>query len=278
MLVAISPSDARESPRAQRARGRIAARFARVGDATRLADLHQSGSAKLRVPRTQARHAEAILINTAGGLTGGDEYTMALSGSEESETVVTTQACERVYRSSEGAARIATEITVDAGGRFDWLPQETILFDRSALARTYQIDLDRAAEFLAVEAVVFGRTAMGETVRSGSYHERWRIRRNGSLIYADDVRFNGAIDELAASQATLGGAKAMATIIFVSADCARHVDAMRGVIGEGGGVSAFDGKMIVRVAATGSYDLRRRIVPALGILRGGRAIPRAWLQ
>lgn len=278
MLVAISPSDSGERPSAQRARGRIAARFSRIGETTRLADLHQSGSAKLRLPQTHAHHAEAILINTAGGLTGGDEYKIAFSGGEQSETVVTTQACERVYRSNEGAARIDTEITVEAGGRFDWLPQETILFDRSALARTYQVDLAEDASFLAVEAIVFGRAAMGETVRTGSLRDRWRIRRNGALVYADDIRFDGAVEDLAAWPATLGGAIAMATMVFVSDDCERHLDDVREIVGDAGGVTAFDGKMIARITAAGSYDLRRRIVPALGILRAGHAIPRPWLQ
>ena len=41
-----------------------------------------------------------------------------------------------------------------------------------------------AARLLAVEAVVLGRTAMGESVRQGRLRDRWRIRREGRLIFA----------------------------------------------------------------------------------------------
>lgn len=276
MLVAISPSD--QAGAAQRARGRVEASFRRSGDTTRVVDLHQSGSAKLRLPHTHAQHAEAILINTAGGLTGGDQFATALRVGAGSEVVVTTQACERAYRATEDTARIETEIAVAEGGRLDWLPQETILFDRSALARTYQVDLDQGASFLAVEAVIFGRSAMGEVVRTGSLHDRWRIRRGGRLIYADDVRFDGEIDLLASWPATLGGAVAMATIVLVAEDCERYLDGLRETFGEAGGASVFEGHLIARVTASGSYGLRRLLIPALGMLRAGRAMPRAWLQ
>src|SRR5687768_15027918 len=45
---------------------------ARSGGRTRLARLFQEGAAKIRMPCVSSDPLEAVLINTAGGLTGGD--------------------------------------------------------------------------------------------------------------------------------------------------------------------------------------------------------------
>ena len=91
--------------------------------------------------------------------------------------VVTTQACEKIYRASSGSAEVRNRIAVGEGGRLDWLPQETILFDGARLARRLEAELAPGAELLLVEATIFGRSARGETVRSGLFADRWRIRR-----------------------------------------------------------------------------------------------------
>ena len=42
------------------------------------------------------------------------------------------------------------------------------------------------------EAVVFGRSAMGETVRHGMLTDHWRLRRDGRLAGAAPIRLNGS--------------------------------------------------------------------------------------
>ena len=79
---------------------------------TRVARLFQQGAARIRLPARDADPLEAILINTAGGLTGGDRLGWRLSLGEGAAVVFTTQACEKVYRSSGGHARMRTDIRV----------------------------------------------------------------------------------------------------------------------------------------------------------------------
>lgn len=265
-------------PLLQRAKGRIEARFSQRENGTYLADLHQSGSAKLRLPRRWDGIAEAILINTAGGLTGGDRFDVAMTADPDTQVIVTTQASERVYRSLSDAAKVETHIDVGADARLDWLPQETILFDEASLKRRFTIDLSKNATFLGVESVVLGRSAMGETVRSGSYHDRWRIRRDGVLIHADDLRFEGDIDTIGASSATLDGSVAMATIIYCGTDGERLIDPLRDAIGETGGASWFGGKLLGRLVAEDGFALRQRLVPAIAALRAGADLPKPWQQ
>ncbi|MBW8723822.1 MAG: urease accessory protein UreD [Inquilinus limosus] len=152
-----------------RARGRLDLGFKRRGVETVLDALFQEGCAKARFPRREAgAFAGAVLLNTAGGLTGGDRLSQAVRWGEGTAATVAGQAAERIYRSLGDAAQIETRLTVEPGAVAEWLPQETILFDRARLDRDLRIELRGDARFLGVEAIVFGRAAMGETVRQGT--------------------------------------------------------------------------------------------------------------
>ena len=262
----------------QRAQGHVRARFIARSGRTEISELFQDGSAKLRMPRSHGGAAEAILINMAGGLTGGDRFATTIEVERGADLVVTTQAAEKIYRRLDDFGLIETNLAVAPGARLDWLPQETILFDQSALKRSFTVELDDGATFLAVESVVLGRRAMGERVESGHFHDRWRIRQGDKLLFADDLRLDGAIDSIAAGQASLGGKAAMATIIYVGGDCQRYLDALRDVIGANGGASAFGGKLIARLVAEDGLALRRVLIPAISLLREDVALPKAWQQ
>ncbi|WP_372784493.1 urease accessory protein UreD [Phenylobacterium sp.] len=270
-------SAADANPPLQRAAGagRIAVK-AEAG-ATRLARLYQDGCAKIRLPRDHAaRGLEAVLINTSGGLTGGDRMSWRVEAEAGAALTVTTQACEKIYRARDGRAEVAVALNAEAGARIDWLPQETILFDGAALSRTLEADLAAGARLLVVEAVVLGRTAMGETVRRGALRDRWRIRREGRLVFADDLRFEGPISEIAARAATLAGGKAFASLLLVADDAQRFLAPLRQAIGDAGGASAFDGKLFARIVAADGLSLRRALLPAIAALRGGEHPPRVW--
>jgi hypothetical protein len=152
------------------ARGRLVVR--RAAGRTRLARLHQDGAAKIRMPATLADPLEAVLINTAGGLTGGDRVAWQVEAEAGASVTVTTQACERLYRTGSGRAEVDVRLIAGPGARLAWLPQETIVFDRSAFARRLEADLAEGAEALILEATVFGRLAMGEAVRQANFHDR----------------------------------------------------------------------------------------------------------
>ena len=60
------------------------------------------------------------------------------------EAIVTSQAAEKIYRSDGPPARIELRVRLESAARLDWLPQETILFDRRRVAR--RIDIEMAAD------------------------------------------------------------------------------------------------------------------------------------
>ena len=81
--------------------------------------------------------------------------------------------------------------------RLAWLPQETILFDRARLKRRIEVDLAEDARLLLAEAIVFGRSGMGETVDDGRFSTAGACSRGGKLVHAEAMRLDG---EIAAQQ------------------------------------------------------------------------------
>jgi urease accessory protein len=271
------PASLPQLPVLQRARGVGRIAVAAENGVTRLARLYQDGCGKIRLPRdAAARDLEAVLINSSGGLTGGDRMEWRAEAGAGAQLTLSTQACEKVYRARDGRAEQRVGLTVGQGARVDWLPQETILFDGGALGRRLEADLAEDATLLALEAVVLGRTAMDESVRTGALHDRWRIRRAGRLLFADDLRLEGPIADLAARASILAGGRAFASLLLVAEDAQRLLEPLRAALGRCGGASAFDGKLFARVVAADGFALRQALLPALEILRDGRPLPRVW--
>lgn len=262
----------------QRAKGEARIGVARAADGShRVTQLRQSGAAKILAPRNHLDGAfEAVLLNSAGGLAGGDRLRWQIEAGPGATLRATTQAAERVYRSPRGDARVDTRLRVEAGATLEWLPQETILFDASRLTRTLDIELSENAALLAVEAVVFGRRAHGEQVRTGALRDRWRVRRGGRLIHADDVRIEGDIAALLDRPGTLGGAQAFATVMLAGPNRV-PIDDVRAMLPGGveAGASALPDVTLVRMAAPHGDILRPALAAFLVALRG-IPLPRVW--
>jgi urease accessory protein len=221
--------------------------------------------------RLAGQAPEAIIINTSGGLTGGDRLDIDVRAA--GDVCLTTQAAEKIYRALSSETRISTRLSGQGGARLLWLPQETILFDGAKLARLLEVDLQENASLLAVESMVLGRKAMGESLTDFSFHDRWRIRRGGRLIYADDLRFDPA---RVLGAAALDGAKAFATLVFVGQAAERFLEPLREIIAERGGVSAWDGKLVARLTGVDGFDLRKALIPALTLLAAPNELPKVW--
>lgn len=269
-----------EVPVLQRARGVGGVTTQQRDAATRLATLYQDGCAKIRLPHTHSSALEAVLINTAGGLTGGDHMRWSANLAAGGRMVLTTQACERIYRSIGGAATVETRLTVGADAHLDWLPQETILFAASHLDRRIEIDLAQGASLTAVEAILLGRDAMGESALDARLRDNWRIRRAGRLIHAEATRLDGTLRERD-GLSLLAGRRALATVLHVAPDadrCAATLSRLRAILPPDGRIaaSANGERLVIRALAQTGIALRRLIVPILAELTGAGALPRLW--
>jgi urease accessory protein len=257
---------------ANRAIGRLALTVRHDGRRSRRSRVYEDGPLRARFPN--GKSLEAVIINTAGGIAGGDRFSFEIDIGERAELTLTTAAAEKVYRAIDDPARIDVRLSVAPGGKLIWLPQEAILFQSARLRRTVEIDLAAEASLLFIEAVVFGRTAMGETVNDGELFDCWRVRRSGELIYADTTRLDGPIGATLARAAVAAGHCAVATVLTAPAD-AGIIDRARGLsfCGEAG-ISTWNGFMLARLVAPDGTALRRDLQMLVATLHD--APPRLW--
>ncbi|MFN3546036.1 MAG: urease accessory protein UreD [Mesorhizobium sp.] len=260
------------------ARGMLSVRR-RVGR-TRIERLFQEGAAKIRLPQAAGDPLEAVLINTAGGLTGGDRLSWTVSVADGAHAMLTTQACEKIYRSSGGEATSTIALDVGAGASLAWLPQETILFNGSAFRRSIEANFPVGARGIIVESTLFGRLTMGETVERALFRDRWRIRAGGRLVHAEDFAIGPDVAGNLATRAATGGAFAIATVLALREDADEVLAPARAIIGEAGGASAWrvgeTGKLLARLIAKDGYGLRKRLIPLLQMLNGAAGLPKVW--
>jgi urease accessory protein len=265
----------------QRAVGELRVGVKRFGPETVLDQLRQAGCLKARFPRRIVPGwMDAVMLNTGGGVAGGDRLDLAFTVGEGGQATIAAQAAERFYRALEADApsRVRTMLTVAAGAALEWLPQETILFDRCALDRRLEVDLAADARFLGVETLVFGRTAMGEKVRQGWLRDLIRVRRSGELLLHDAIRLDGEIDAALQRPAVGRGANVVATMVYVAPDAGEKLDAVRAALGPAeAGASVWSGMLVVRIVGTDSAGVRGTVVAALAVLRDSRPLPRVWL-
>ncbi|RWP05257.1 urease accessory protein UreD [Mesorhizobium sp.] len=247
---------------------------------TRLRRLYQDGAAKIRMPAVSTDPLEAVLINTAGGMTGGDRIAWEVDVGAAASVSITTQACEKIYRAASNRAEVRVNLSVGENGRIAWLPQETIVFDRAAFARTLEVELAVGAEALVLEAAVFGRLAMGERATQGDFHDRWRVRQDGALIHAEDFRIGPDIAATLDRPAVAGGAIAVATLLLVSPRAEALLDRVLEIVGDHGSASVWSvkksGKLLARLYAGDGYRLRQRLVPLVELLNGRAGLPKLW--
>ncbi|MEO1331063.1 MAG: urease accessory protein UreD [Pseudomonadota bacterium] len=260
---------------------------------SRAATLRERDGYRLRTERRAgpAGGVEALLLNTGGGVAAGDRARLEIEAGAGARVRVSSPAAERIYGADPtadlGPARITVALRAEAEARIDWLPQETILFDRPSLERRFEIDVAPTGGALVVETLILGRAAMGETVRTARIWDRWRARRGGALAFAETVRLSGAVEAALRSRAAGGGARAFGMALLIAPDAEARLDAVRAAIGAEtapaaeqaprmlAAASAWNGMLVVRALGDGAASMRKlwaRMLPALS----DAAPPRAW--
>lgn len=270
-------------PALQRAAGSLDVAFRRRADRTVLDDLRQEGCLKLRFPHVGPEEwVTAVTLNTSGGVAAGDRLNGVFAAQDGTRVTVTSQAAERFYRAVPGSApaTVRNQVRVAPGAALEWLPQETLLFDRCALDRRLDVELADGACFLGIESLAFGRAAMGERVMQAWLRDSIRVRRDGRWLLHDAVRLDGAVDAVMHRPAIAAGARALATLVFVAPEAEAALAEVRatlvGAVTDAG-ASAWNGMLVARLLAPSGADLRTAVIRVLAVLRGPRPLPRVWL-
>lgn len=290
MCAAISRSDALRAASPARSWSDGAARIAvSVADGTtRLTNLYQSDPCRILFPRPAAgAPLEGVIITTSGGIVGGDRISLQIEAGDGSVATMTTQAAEKIYRSSGADAYMDISVSVGAEAVLEWMPQETILFDGARLRRSINIDLASRARLLCGEFIVFGRRARGETFTHGFLHDSWRINQDGCLLWADALHLADDIEAIIARPTSFDGAAACGTMIYHGDDAATHVETARtllkeAVIGQCAAAATCLGPLLImRFLGKDAADTRQTVTGFWSLFRDTvldlpARLPRVW--
>ncbi|MEL7543873.1 MAG: urease accessory protein UreD [Pseudomonadota bacterium] len=243
-----------------------------------LSRLRERDGHKARCPRGTPS-PEAVLINTGGGLAGGDTVRHDVRAEAGAKATVTTQAAERIYRAPDAApTSLDIALTLSPEAQLAWLPQEMILFNGARLRRRIAVDMPSSASLLLAETTVFGRTAHSEVMSRCMLDDQWRIIRDGRLCAAEAIRFDGDISSALSRPAIANGAKITGTMMFVAPDAEDRLEHVRRAIADPLSTiaaSAWDGRLVIRVLAADTEPLRR-VMANVAALLTGQDVPRVW--
>lgn len=263
--------------------GRIVLRGSENG--TCIEDIFERSPIRIMFPRAGHRAVgEAVLINTAGGIAGGDRLECCVTALAGASIAVTTQAAEKIYRALNEPARVTTRLKARESARLAWLPQETIVFNSARLHRTTEIELTSGTELLALEWLVLGRAAHGEIVIGGNIIDSWYVKKDDRLIWADTFRVSDETFPHLNRKALLSECNAIATLVYFGPHLDKRLGLLRDILPSLGcncGVTLVDGLIVARFAAKQSFDLKLALrsflwqfEPELG--SGPFRVPKMW--
>lgn len=260
----------------QRAKGRAHIVLKNREGQTVLDDLHQSGSLKLFLPKNHASRMDGVVVNTAGGIAGGDRLEVSANLENDCDFCMTSQTAERVYKCLDQPGRVESRFSLGENASLDWLPQETILFDGCRLERCLDVSMPKSATLTLLESVVLGRKAMGETVKTCHFSDRWNIVRDDRLVFADYLKF--ASPAKLGGCATFGGIGAFATLVHIAPNAELRLNEMRSLLtfdAVRAAASAWNGLMVVRFASSDGFHLRNALTHILKNFRN-HPLPAVW--
>ena len=258
-----SPEQRRKNPSdtdLQRADGSGRIVLSGSDNGTRIVDVFERSPTRIMFPRTgHCPVEEAVIINTGGGVAGGDRLECSVAALPSASIAVTAQAAEKVYRALHDPARVTTRLKARESARLAWLPQETIVFNGARIHRTTEIELFSGAELLALEWLVLGRAAHGEIMISGSVLDEWRVKKDGRLIWADSFRISDEIFVHLSRKALLSNLNSIATLVYFGPNVSRRLHSLREILSSLGcdcALTLVSGLIVARFAAKQSSDLK----------------------
>ena len=148
--------------------------------------------------------AHLLLIHPPAGIAGGDRLEIDIAVAADARALVTTPGAAKWYRSDGARAHQVVTLGVARGACLEWLPQESIVFDRADVATSTTIACERGAACIGWDIVVLGRRAAGERFERGSMRQDLSLSSEGRVVWRERTRLAGA-DALIASPVGWGG-------------------------------------------------------------------------
>ena len=239
---------------------------------------YQEGSSKAIIPNVDENLQQMVLINTAGGITSGDNFSTFIE-LNNSSICTSTQAAEKIYKGISNPGEINIEVNLKNRSDLYWLPQEMILFNNCNLKRNININLSKCSNLLMCESIIFGRTSMKERFTNGLYSDFWKISKNGKLVHVEASNTDGYEASAFSKVATFNSNCAINTIIGIGKKILSKSETIKKNLKESSmttsEISIWDEKLIIRTISKDNYHLRFAVKDILSYFFKYN-IPKIW--
>lgn len=268
---------------------KLALEFANIDGSSRLVARDHFGPLLVQKPLyPEGREVcHAVIIHPPGGVVGGDQLEISAHVGAAAKVQITTPGAAKWYKANGHTSQQKITLSVNKGAALEWAPQETIFFNNANVNIDHQVILENDAAYVGCEILCFGRTASGETFNSGRIKQRTSIRRNGTMIWLEQIRLHGESTAMHGPLA-LSGKPVCATLLLTGKPMPQAlIDLVReesvGIAGGSGqiGVSQLKTLTVVRYLGNSSEAARHIMLCAWGLFRPeilGRPaiVPRMW--
>lgn len=270
--------------------GTLDLRFANVNGKTIPTKAHSTSPLRVQrpfYPAAAPANCQSVVVHTAGGMVGGDRLEMAITAEPDTQTLVTTAAAHKVYRSQGDWAQQTIRLSVGAGAYMEWLPQELILFNGGQFQQSLRVDLAPGGVWVGWDITRFGRSARGETLQQGQWRSQTEIWQQDVPLWIDRQRLIGGTEVLSSDNG-LAGYPVVGTFLVLGAEISPdHFNAVRQLLDAQGpcsgevGATSLEQGLVARYRGPSSQHVRQYFIHIWQYLRtevlGQKAyVPRVW--
>jgi urease accessory protein len=214
----------------------------------------------------------SVVLHTAGGIVGGDRLSQDIHLEPNAHALITTAAASKVYRSNGQQARQTIQIQVDTNACLEWLPQETIVFNRAVYQQDLRVELALGASWLGWEITRFGRSARGEKFLQGEWRSHTEVWQQGRPLWIDRQWLPGG-EEILNSPHGLAGQPIVATLSWVGQPVSPEIVAKARMLwsekerqGEAGVTQLISG-LLCRYRGSSTFEVRNWFTDVWQLLR-----------
>lgn len=233
-------------------KGFLSFSFVNSGKRTVVKDKKHYGPLVLQRPYYQELDRPSVLvIHPPGGIVGGDTLELNVKMKDRSKGLISTPAATKFYRSKNRVAKQIQKIEMSSECELEWLPQETLFFDRSISENILRFTLNSTSnKLIAWDIVGLGRPASGEGFDNGSLAQSLELIIDGTLVFVDRLKIDGKSLVLQ-SKAGLDSHMLSATALFYCDDIQAMQELKESLQANKWslhvGISQMDGLVVLRV-------------------------------
>lgn len=178
-------------------------------------DKQHLGPLVLQRPYYQEINRPTVLVlHPPGGVAGGDQLELKVDYKPGSKGMISTPAATKFYRSENRLASQVQTIHLSEASEAEWLPQETLFFNRCKVRNSLIFELDSPNnKLIAWDIVGLGRPASDEGFEQGELIQSLELRIAEKIIFLDRLRLvpeNGVLKSIAG----LNSHTLFATVLF----------------------------------------------------------------